>query len=186
MSKASFSCRTLRQLYASHTCHPEASTCVSTPTLKYESRYFSFPSSASRVPKPRAINGWRMTIWWANHEIWSQWGILPRTELKGITHCPELGPSPPTRAMARLAEGLCAILTTPLADRKPSLGRGWLGRWLDRASGLTLQWFLEQRRECVRRDFRPSSGDRPRCLGIKKEIDTWRRSEVSIGLDLHM
>lgn len=27
---------------------------------------------------------------------------------------------------------------TPLADRKPSLWRGWLGRWLDRASGLTL------------------------------------------------
>lgn len=97
-------------------------------------------------------------------------GNLPKIELKDSIHCPELETPPPPRVMARLAEGMCRILTTPLAGRKPSLWRGWLGRWLDRASGLTLQWFLEQRRECVRRDFRPSSGDRPRCLGSKKEI----------------
>lgn len=53
---------------------------------------------------------------------------------------------------------------TPLADRKLSIWRGWLGGGLDRASGLALQRVLEQRRECLRRDFRPSSGDRPRCL----------------------
>lgn len=59
---------------------------------------------------------------------------------------------------------LCGILTTPLADRKLSIWRGWLGWGLDRASGLALQRVLEQRRECLRRDFRPPSGDRPRCL----------------------
>lgn len=124
----------------SHTCYPEASyQCFNSPhPLKYELRCFSFSSSVSQVPKQSAVKSWWMTIWLINNEIWSQWEILPQTEFKGSVHCPELGPPPPPRVMARLTEGMYGILTTPLADRKPSLWRGWLGRWLDRASGLTL------------------------------------------------
>lgn len=96
-------------------------------------------------------------------------GCLPQTELKCAVHCPELGPPPPPECHGQdWPRKPCGILTTPLADRRLSIWRGWLGGGLERASGLALPRVLEQRRECLRRDFRPSSGDLPRCLGDRE------------------
>ena len=95
-------------------------------------------------------------------------GSLPKTKLKCVTHCPELVPSPPAPTRCRGQDWprkLCRVLTTPLADRRLSIWRGWLGGQLDRVSGLALPRALGQWWERLWRDFRPSSGDRPRCLG---------------------
>lgn len=45
-----------------------------------------------------------MTIWFITNDVWSQWDILPETELKCVIHCPELVPPPPPNVVARLAE----------------------------------------------------------------------------------
>lgn len=110
-------------------------------------------------------------------------GCLPKTELKCAVHCPELRPPPPPECHGQdWPRRPCGILTTPLADRRLSIWRDWLGGGLERALGLALPRVLEQRRECLRRDFRPSSGDLPRCLGTGRETRGSSEGECGRGV----